>query len=242
MPPEIRKLSEQILSRPVRIEVTPVASTAEKIEQAVLHIDKRHKTALLIHLLEKLKIDRALVFTRTKRDANRVSNLLNGAGIRADAIHGNKSQMARENALDRIKKGHCRVLVATDIAARGIDIDRVTHVFNYDIPNTPESYVHRIGRTARGGAEGAAFAFCSSEERAYLADIEKLIRLKIPALPVPENLPIEKALSPNKKVHVSRPRPAPTKQAHQKRNSYHNPAPSSDNRRQRRKRARGEGA
>ena len=154
MPPEIRKLSEQILSKPVRIEVTPVSSTAEKIDQAVFHVQKRNKTALLIELLEKHGIERALVFTRTKRDANRVSNSLNGAGIRADAIHGNKSQMARESALDRIKKGHCRVLVATDIAARGIDIDRVTHVFNYDIPNVPESYVHRIGRTARAGAGG----------------------------------------------------------------------------------------
>jgi len=188
MPPEIRKLSEQILMQPVRIEVTPVASTAEKIQQAIYHVEKRQKTSLLIHLLKDPKVERGLVFTRTKRDANRVSESLNGAGIRANAIHGNKSQGARERALDSIKKGQCRILVATDIAARGIDIDKVTHVFNHDIPNISESYVHRIGRTARAGTEGSAFSFCSSEERSYLADIERLIRKKIPVLPTPENL------------------------------------------------------
>ena len=188
MPPEIRKLSEQILTRPVRIEVTPVASTVDKIAQAVYYVDKRNKTSLLIRLLEDPKVARALVFTRTKRDANRVSDALNRAGIRADAIHGNKSQGARENALESIKKGTCRVLVATDIAARGIDIDNVTHVFNHDVPNVPESYVHRIGRTARAGTEGIALSFCANEERAYLGDIEKLIRKKIALLPTPEGL------------------------------------------------------
>jgi ATP-dependent RNA helicase RhlE len=252
MPPEIRKLSEQILHKPVRIEVTPVSSTAEKIDQAVFHVDKRHKTALLIELLQKLKIERAIVFTRTKRDANRVSNSLNDAGIRADAIHGNKSQMARENALDRIKKGQCRVLVATDIAARGIDIDRVTHVFNYDIPNMAESYVHRIGRTARGGAAGAAFALCSSEERAYLADIERLIRLRIPVLPTPEGLAPEGSFKQKRRPHPQRQKqsggkphsgkPAESKRAGGKQGkTYHNPAPSPNNRRQRRRRARAEG-
>jgi ATP-dependent RNA helicase RhlE len=251
MPPEIRKLSEQILSKPTRIEVTPVSSTAEKIDQAVFHVDKRHKTALLIDLLEKLKVERALVFTRTKRDANRVSNSLNEAGIRADAIHGNKSQMARENALDRIKKGQCRVLVATDIAARGIDIDRVTHVFNYDIPNMPESYVHRIGRTARAGAEGAAFALCSSEERAYLADIERLIRLRIPVLPTPEGLTAEGSFKQNRRPQRSRPKsgapkphsakPAESKPTGEKRKTHHNPPPSGNNRRQRRRRAQTDG-
>jgi ATP-dependent RNA helicase RhlE len=251
MPPEIRKLSDQILSRPVRIEVTPVATTAEKIVQTVLHVEKRNKTALLIHLIEKLKVERGLVFTRTKRDANRVSSLLNGAGIRADAIHGNKSQSARENALDRIKKGHCRVLVATDIAARGIDIDRVTHVFNYDIPNVPESYVHRIGRTARGGLEGAAFAFCSNEERAYLADIERVTRQRIPVLPLPEGLSVEKALkSSQPKTHTGSQRnqnsqkakSAHARQSSEARKSHHNPPPSANNRRQRRKQARTQGA
>ncbi|MFL5811957.1 MAG: DEAD/DEAH box helicase [Bdellovibrionia bacterium] len=264
MPPEIRKLSEQILSRPVRIEVTPVATTAEKIVQAVVHVDKRHKTSLLIHLIEKFNVERALVFTRTKRDANRVAGLLNGAGIKADAIHGNKSQSARENALDRIKKGHCRVLVATDIAARGIDIDRVTHVFNYDIPNVPESYVHRIGRTARGGMEGEAFALCSSEERAYLADIERVTRQKIPVLPLPEGLTSEKAHKPsqqprrhsgNQNRHNSQNRkpgspharsahakPGQAKPSSDARTGHHNPPPSPNNRRQRRKQARPQGA
>jgi ATP-dependent RNA helicase RhlE len=191
MPPEIRKLSEQILYKPVRIEVTPVATTAEKIDQAIYHVDKKQKTSLLIHLMQDPKVTRALVFTRTKRDANRVAESLNHAGIRADAIHGNKSQGARERALESIKTGECRVLVATDIAARGIDIDRVTHVFNHDIPNVPESYVHRIGRTARAGTEGVASSFCSGEERPFLADIERLIRMRIPVLATPEGLSAE---------------------------------------------------
>jgi ATP-dependent RNA helicase RhlE len=191
MPPEIRKLSEQILFQPVRIEVTPVSSTAEKIDQSVYHVEKKQKTSLLIRVLEELGVERGLVFTRTKRDANRVSEELNRAGIRSNAIHGNKSQDARERALASIKKGECRVLVATDIAARGIDIDKVTHVFNHDIPNVSESYVHRIGRTARAGCEGSAYSFCSGEERKYLSDIERLIRKKITVLPTPEGLAIE---------------------------------------------------
>ena len=233
MPPEIRKLSEQILSHPVRIEVTPVASTVEKIDQAVYHVDKKQKTALLIHLLESPKVQRALVFTRTKRDANRVSEALNGAGIRANAIHGNKSQGARERALESIKSGECRILVATDIAARGIDIDNVTHVFNHDIPNVSESYVHRIGRTARAGAEGSAFSFCSAEERAYLSDIERLIRKRIAVLPTPEGLASENKSSrnrpargrqdragrPNPTHHASRPA-HPARSAHSARPAH----------------------
>jgi ATP-dependent RNA helicase RhlE len=189
--PEIRKLSEQILFKPVRIEVTAASSTAEKIDQSVYYVEKKKKTSLLIRLLEELNVERGLVFARTKRDANRVSEELNRAGIRSNAIHGNKSQNAREQALASIKKGECRVLVATDIAARGIDIDRVTHVFNHDIPNVAESYVHRIGRTARAGCEGNAYSFCSNEERDYLSDIEKLIRQKIAVLSTPEDLALE---------------------------------------------------
>jgi len=191
MPPEIRKLSEQILYQPVRIEVTPVSSTAEKIKQSVYHVEKKKKTSLLIQILEELRVERGLVFTRTKRDANRVSEELNRAGIRSNAIHGNKSQNAREQALASIQKGECRVLVATDIAARGIDIDQVTHVFNHDIPNIAESYVHRIGRTARAGCEGSAYSLCSNEERNYLSDIERLIRKKIDVVPTPEGLALE---------------------------------------------------
>lgn len=201
MPSEIRKLSEQILYQPVRIEVTPVSSTAEKISQSVYHVEKKKKTSLLIRVLEEMRVARGLVFTRTKRDANRVSEALNRAGIRSNAIHGNKSQDARERALASIKKGECRVLVATDIAARGIDIDKVTHVFNHDIPNVGESYVHRIGRTARAGCEGSAYSFCSNEERGYLSDIERLIRKKISVLPTPEDLASEIRSSGN----VSRP-------------------------------------
>lgn len=204
MPPEIRSLSEQILTQPVRIEVTPVATTAEKIDQAVYHVDKKLKTPLLIRLLEEHKVQRALVFTRTKRDANRVAEDLNKAGIRADAIHGNKSQGARERALDNIKTGSARVLVATDIAARGIDIDKVTHVFNHDIPNVSESYVHRIGRTARAGQGGIAFSFCSGEERGFFKDIERLIRKKVAVLPTPDKLAeIKPRLSAGHPKHVN---------------------------------------
>ncbi len=213
MPPEIRKLSEQILKNPVRIEVTPVASTVEKIEQLVYHVESRQKVPLLIHLLKNPKILRALVFTRTKRDANRVSEALNHSGIRANAIHGNKSQAARERALESIKKGECRVLVATDIAARGIDIDHVTHVFNHDIPNISESYVHRIGRTARAGTEGSAFSFCASNERTFLLNIERLIRKKITVITTPEKL--ENEVRSPKKNH----RPSHEKRHQQKKNS-----------------------
>ncbi len=188
MPPEIRKLSEQILTQPTRIEVTPVASTVDKIDQAVYHVEKRQKTSLLIKLLEDTQVSRALVFTRTKREANKVAEALNEARIKANAIHGNKSQGARERALESIKTGEARVLVATDIAARGIDIDQVTHVFNHDIPNISESYVHRIGRTARAGSAGSAVSLCGAEERGFLADIERLIRKKITVLPTPDGL------------------------------------------------------
>ena len=192
MPPDITKLASQILVDPARIEVTPVATTAELIHQSVYHVASNQKISLLKHLLEDKEVKRALVFTRTKRDANRVSESLAAAEIGADAIHGNKSQGARERALDNIKSGDTRVLVATDIAARGIDIDSVTHVFNYDIPNVPESYVHRIGRTARAGNKGKAISFCAPEERAFLADIERLIRKRPLVVKTPENLPVEK--------------------------------------------------
>jgi ATP-dependent RNA helicase RhlE len=241
MPPEIRKLSEQILTQPVRIEVTPVASTVDKIQQKVYHVLAKQKTSLLIRLLEEGRVERALVFTRTKRDANRVSESLNGAGIRADAIHGNKSQGARERALESIKKGECRVLVATDIAARGIDIDNVTHVFNHDIPNIPESYVHRIGRTARAGTEGTAISLCSSEERGFLADIERLIRKRILVLPTPDGLALENKKK-NRMHLTSRPNPSPRSHSSpQPQRPVHprgNPPASTNNRRRRRERTR----
>jgi ATP-dependent RNA helicase RhlE len=182
MPQEIQALSQSILVDPVRIEVTPVATTAETVDQSVYFVEKPNKRALLNHLLKDPAIKLALVFTRTKSGANRVTRDLQAAGVGADAIHGNKSQNARERALDAFKDGSIRVLVATDIAARGIDVEGITHVVNFDLPNIPESYVHRIGRTGRAGAAGIAISFCDHEERAYLKDIEKTIRRQVPVI------------------------------------------------------------
>jgi ATP-dependent RNA helicase RhlE len=181
MPGEIGKLAAELLRDPVRVAVTPVATTVDKIEQRVLFVDTPHKRALLAELLGDKSMARTLVFTRTKHGADRVVRHLDGAGIRSAAIHGNKSQSQRERALGAFRDGRTPVLVATDIAARGIDVDGVTHVVNFDLPNIPESYVHRIGRTARAGASGIAISFCDQEERAYLRSIEKLIRKQIPA-------------------------------------------------------------
>jgi ATP-dependent RNA helicase RhlE len=179
MPPEAQKLADDLLHNPAEVVVTPVSSTVETVEQSVYLVDKGHKRSLLTHLLEDPSVTRALVFTRTKHLANRVAEFLEKHGIGADAIHGNKSQNARERALARFKKGDSRVLVATDIAARGIDIDAISHVINFDLPNVPETYVHRIGRTARAGASGIAWSLCEGEERAWLRDIEKLIKRRI---------------------------------------------------------------
>jgi ATP-dependent RNA helicase RhlE len=179
MPQAVAGLAASLLKQPVRVEVTPVATTAERIRQRVHFVEKANKRALLQHLLGDRAITRALVFTRTKHGANKVAGQLDRAGFRADAIHGNKSQNARQRALEDFRSGRVRVLVATDIAARGIDIDGITHVINFDLPNEPESYVHRIGRTARAGNEGVAISFCDAEERAFLRDIEKTIRQQI---------------------------------------------------------------
>jgi len=182
MPPEIVKLADSLLTNPVKVEVTPVSSTAEKIEQSLFYVEKREKKLLLQHLLKDDSIESALVFTRTKHGADRVVKDLNKQGITAEAIHGNKSQNARQRALTNFKTKKTRVLVATDIAARGIDIDELSHVFNYELPNIPETYVHRIGRTGRAGAEGKAISFCETEERPYLKDIQKLIGKTIPVV------------------------------------------------------------
>lgn len=179
MAPEIQKLANSLLVHPAKVEVTPPSTTVEKIEQSLYHTNKSDKADLLIYLLKELTITNALVFTRTKHGADKVVKLLLRAGIQAAAIHGNKSQNARQNALNSFKTGQLRVLVATDIAARGIDIDELTHVFNYDLPEVPETYVHRIGRTGRAGNSGVAIAFCDIEERTELRDIEKLIGLKV---------------------------------------------------------------
>lgn len=180
MPPEIQELANHILIDPMSVAVTPVASTVETIQQSVYFVEKKDKPALLETLLSNKSVRRVLVFTRTKHGANKVVKQLARVPIIAEAIHGNKSQTARETALANFKSGKTRVLVATDIAARGIDVDDITHVINYDLPNEPETYVHRIGRTARAGASGHAWSFCDTEEREYLRDIERLIQLHIP--------------------------------------------------------------
>jgi ATP-dependent RNA helicase RhlE len=179
MPQAVHGLVASLLKEPVRVEVTPVATTAERIAQRVHFVEKANKRALLQHLLADKAIARALVFARTKHGANKVAEQLDRAGVRTDAIHGNKSQNARQKALEDFRNGKVRVLVATDIAARGIDVDGITHVINFDLPNEPESYVHRIGRTARAGNDGIAISFCDAEERAFLRDIEKTIRQQV---------------------------------------------------------------
>ncbi len=182
MPPEIAKLANTILRDPVKVEVTPVSSTAETIDQKMYFVDRQDKNDLLVHVLQDPAIREALVFTRTKHGANKVAKVLLKHGITAEAIHGNKSQSARQAALKNFKEGRTRVLVATDIAARGIDIDGLGHVINFDIPNVPETYVHRIGRTGRAGAEGRALSFCDHEEKEYLRDITRLIKREIPVV------------------------------------------------------------
>jgi ATP-dependent RNA helicase RhlE len=182
MPKEIAGLAHKLLSNPVKVEVTPVASTAEKVEQAVYFVNKQDKKTLLIHLLSTGNVQRTLVFTKTKHGADKLSKDLNKANLRSDALHGNKTQSARERALANFKSGRLKVLVATDIAARGIDVDDLTHVINFDIPNVPETYVHRIGRTGRAGASGIALSFCDREEKAFLKDIHKLIDKTIPVV------------------------------------------------------------
>ncbi len=179
MPHEVARLAGDILTDPLRIEVAPSATTVERIEQHVFFVETANKRALLAEVLKDPALSRVIVFSRTKHGANRIAQQLEKRGVDAAAIHGNKSQGARQRALEGFKAGRTRVLVATDIAARGIDVDEVSHVINFDLPNEPESYVHRIGRTARAGAAGVALSFCDAEEREYLRDIEKLTRQQI---------------------------------------------------------------
>jgi ATP-dependent RNA helicase RhlE len=193
MPAEIVSLANTILSNPESVSVTPVSSTADTVQQYLYHTDKNNKINLLTDILQDRSIETALVFTRTKHGADKIVRLLIKAGIRAEAIHGNKGQSARQRALSNFKDKTTRVLVATDIAARGIDIDELAWVINYDIPNIPETYVHRIGRTGRAGANGTALSFCEQEERPYIRDIEKLIRKSIP---LAENNPYPASSAP----------------------------------------------
>jgi ATP-dependent RNA helicase RhlE len=189
MPHGISRLSGDLLNEPMRIEVAPQATPIERIAQRVYHVDAGAKKGLLVKILGDPTLTRVIVFARTKHRANRVAEQLTKSGITADAIHGNKSQGARQRALKRFRDGEVRVLVATDIAARGIDVDEVSHVINYELPNEPESYVHRIGRTARAGADGIALSLCDRGERAYLKDIERLINCR---LAVVGDSPVEK--------------------------------------------------
>ncbi|MGI8598604.1 MAG: DEAD/DEAH box helicase [Chitinophagaceae bacterium] len=186
MPPEIVKLVDSLLHNPVRVEVTPHSTTAERIDQSVYFISKQHKQSLLVHLLQENNMQRTLVFARTKHGADKIAKELKKANINADAIHGNKSQSSRQNALSNFKRGKLKVLVATDIAARGIDVDALEHVINFDLPDVAETYVHRIGRTGRAGASGFAISFCDGrEEMGNLKSINKLIGQKIPAIAHP---------------------------------------------------------
>lgn len=193
MPREVAALAADMLRNPARVAVTPAASTVERVAQRIIHTERALKPSLLVDVLTADSIDRALIFTRTKHGADKVVRGLVNAGIAAQAIHGNKSQNQRERVLKDFRAGRVRTLVATDIAARGIDVDGISHVINYDLPNIPETYVHRIGRTARAGAQGVAISFCDAEEAAYLRDIERLIRMTIPAADRRREQPVQQA-------------------------------------------------
>jgi ATP-dependent RNA helicase RhlE len=206
MPKTIRELADQFIKDPVEVKVAPVATTAERVEQQVIFVTQAEKQILLTMALNSLKIERALIFTRTKHGADRVVKLLAANDIPANAIHGNKSQPQREKALGAFRSGEVPILIATDIAARGIDVSGVSHVFNFELPNVPEQYVHRIGRTARAGADGIAISFCADDERPYLRDIEKLTRQKIAVRSLPDDFQAEaaKLVKSRKPVPVTR--------------------------------------
>jgi ATP-dependent RNA helicase RhlE len=193
MPKSIRELAGQFIKDPIEVKVTPEATTAERVEQHVTFVTQAEKQSLLTLALRDPAIERALIFTRTKHGADRVVKLLAGNGIAANAIHGNKSQPQRERALGEFKAGKVKILIATDIAARGIDVSGVSHVFNFELPNVPDQYVHRIGRTARAGATGLAISYCADDERPYLRDIEKLTRQKLVIKPLPADFVNESA-------------------------------------------------
>lgn len=223
MPKEIQGLANTILKNPEKVEVTPASSTAETIQQSVYFTDRAKKRALLKHLLQDKALHTVLVFTRTKHGADRVVKDLNRSRIKAEAIHGNKSQNSRQKALTNFKSKQTRVLVATDIAARGIDVDDLSHVINYEVPNVPETYVHRIGRTGRAGAEGISFTFCDAEEQTLLNDIEKTIGFKIP---VEANHPF-----PMEETNVAKLKDARTKAADASKKAYMAKKNSSNKRR-----------
>ncbi|WP_112663158.1 DEAD/DEAH box helicase [Microvirga flavescens] len=241
MPKSISSLADEYLrNNPAKVAVTPVATTAERVEQSVIFVQTNQKSPLLEAVLRDDTIDRVLVFSRTKHGADKIVRYLEKVGISAAAIHGNKSQPQRERALSAFRAGTCRVLVATDIAARGIDVEGVTHVVNYDLPNVPESYVHRIGRTARAGATGVAISFCNDEERAYLKDIEKLTRLKVPVMPLPSDLPAPVPASELRREQPQRGRPAPHARGNQGHGAPRQAEPNAENGPKRRRRRGGQ--
>lgn len=229
MSKEIEKLTTSILTNPFRIDIAPAATTAEKVDQHVLMVSKENKRPLLEHLLKDKDIRKVLIFTRTKHGANRLKTFLEKRKITTAAIHGNKAQNTRQKALDAFKAGEIRALVATDVAARGIDVDDVTHVINYDLPNEPDSYVHRIGRTARAGASGISLSFCAADEIAYLHGIEKIIRQKIPVMmehpfhsDAPEAPPQKQIQRPPRQKNKPDSRRSPTKPGNSRRRSPNN--------------------
>ena len=213
MPPDIAKLAGKILKSPVKIEVTPASTTVDLIEQYLYYVDKGNKKDLLLHILKNEKIDSTLVFTRTKHGADRIVKQLSRSKVVAQAIHGDKSQGARQKALNDFKNKRLQVLIATDIAARGIDIDELSHVINYDLPDVPETYVHRIGRTGRAGLGGVAISFCDFDEKEQLADIEKLIGKKLTEVkehpyPLVNNFPAVKAVQPKRGARAASQEPS----------------------------------
>ncbi|MFD1610479.1 DEAD/DEAH box helicase [Sphingomonas tabacisoli] len=219
MPKAIAELGDRFLTDPVKVAVTPVASTAERVRQFATFVNQAEKQALLTLTLKSEPIDRALVFTRTKHGADKVVRNLQAAGIGCAAIHGNKSQPQRTQALQAFRSGEIKILVATDIAARGIDVSGVSHVFNFELPNVAEQYVHRIGRTARAGRDGIAISFVDGEERAYLKQIERLTRVQLEPVPLPENF---------EKAKASLPKPTQAKPTAQRRHEEQRARPAGD--------------
>lgn len=223
MPKAIKELADKFLTNPVQVAVAPAATTVERVDQYVTFVQQAEKQALLTMMLrtgfsERGSMDRVLIFTRTKHGADRVVKLLAGNGIAANAIHGNKSQPQRERALAEFKHGKVKILVATDIAARGIDVSGVSHVINFELPNVAEQYVHRIGRTARAGAAGVAIAYCADDERAYLKGIERLTKQRIEIVPLPENF-----LAEANRIKATRTGPVPVERPEQDRNRVRRP-------------------
>lgn len=214
MPPEIAKLANTILFQPEKVEVAPASSTVDMIQQSIYFVDKKDKNHLLLSLLKNPEIESVLIFTRTKHGADKLAKLLVKEGTEAAAIHGNKSQNARQRALNSFKDHTLRVLIATDIAARGIDVDQLSHVINYELPNVPETYVHRIGRTGRAGHEGVAIAFCEPEELPYLKDIQKLIGIRIPVVTNHPFISTETTIAIEKKKEVMKDQAKENKKYH----------------------------